>query len=259
MILTSLVKVLRAAGISQGDTICVSSDIAKLGIPREIKPDIRQYGMDALTNLYIDTLLFVLGKSGTLVMPTFTYSACEGEVFDVALSPSKVGMLTEAFRQYPNTVRSEHPIFSFAFNGRMAKQLAEVQSFDCFGKNSLFDRLHKLNAKYLLLGVNMWQGSTYVYYSEQKYGVSYRFMKNFLAEICHGCDFKLVLTPYFVRNNDIGYEDDWQQLQADSIKEEISTEIPFMAGKIIAHNAVTIDAFIQQKLTVKPEYLIRYL
>lgn len=258
MILASLVDALSLAGISEGDILYVSSDISKLGIPAEVKPEIKQKGMTALTDMYIETLLYVLGESGTLIMPTFTYSACENELFDVANSSSTVGLLTEAFRQSQNTTRSEHPIFSCAFYGKHASSLAKVQNFDCFGEDSLYDRLYKLKAKYLMLGVNMWQGSTYVYYSEQKYGVPYRYMKNFDATISDGCKKKTVITPYFVRDYDFGYEDAWETLQQDSIEQGVTRITQFLAGKILVHDAKSIDLFIQQKLTVNPDYLIRF-
>lgn len=258
MILASLVDALHSAGVGEGDILYVSSDIAKLGIPAEVKPEIKQKGMAALTNMYIDTLLSVIGESGTLIMPTFTYSACDNKVFEVSTTPSTVGMLTEAFRQSPDTIRSEHPIFSCAFYGKQASTLAKVQNFDCFGENSLYDRLHKLEAKYLMLGVNMWQGSTYVYYSEQKRDVPYRYMKDFDATIDDGVGKKNVITPYFVRDYDVGYEDAWEALQEDSLDQGITKSATFLAGKLLVHNATDIDLFIQEKLNEDLEYLIRY-
>lgn len=259
MIYQPLVDVLQKLGVKQGDILCVSSDIAKLGIPAEVKPLFRTKGMQALTDTYIQTLLSVVGESGTLIMPTFTYSACEGQVFDVNNTASTVGMLTEAFRHYPGTVRNEHPIFSFAIHGKLGSELSTMETFDCFGKHSLYDKLHALEAKYLLLGVNMWQGSTYVYYSEQKHRVPYRYMKNFEGTIVDGTLTKNVTTPYFVRDYAVGYEDAWECLQQESLEQGITQTAPFLAGKVLIHDAVAIDQLIQAKLANNPEYLIRYV
>lgn len=54
--------------------------------------------------------------AGVLLVPTFTYSPMAGECFDPALTPSKVGLMTEVFRQRDGVARTLDPIFSVAID-----------------------------------------------------------------------------------------------------------------------------------------------
>ena len=77
----NIVDALYKVGIKRGDTICVHSELLKFGIfklPRE------EY-MQA----YIDALLEVIGEEGTLLMPTFSYSFCKGEIYDIENTKDK--------------------------------------------------------------------------------------------------------------------------------------------------------------------------
>ena len=77
-------------------------------------------------NLLFDALDEVLGPKGTIVIPTFTYSATKGKPFIVEETPSTVGDLTEFFRKQPGVLRSCDPIFSVAVRGSKAEEFADV-------------------------------------------------------------------------------------------------------------------------------------
>ena len=125
----------------------------------EVTPDIAVFGKLAVRDrkFLLDTLVDVLkecvGKNGTIIMPTFTYSFCKGEVFDVDNSKSTVGILTEHFRSLPAVKRTQQPIFSCAVYGKKQEYYLNV-SKDSFGKGSIFEKLHKDNGKILFLGAD---------------------------------------------------------------------------------------------------------
>ena len=76
------------------------------------------------------------------------------------------------------SIRSFHPIYSFAGIGPESKSLFRNISKSSFGKGSVFERLHRINAKILFFNLNF-ALCTYVHYVEQKKGVSYRYLKEF--------------------------------------------------------------------------------
>jgi len=54
----------------------------------------------------------------TICLPTFTFSFCNGEDYDVQASRSKMGALNEYIRKLPGTIRSIDPLMSNALIGR---------------------------------------------------------------------------------------------------------------------------------------------
>ncbi|WP_139452362.1 AAC(3) family N-acetyltransferase [Campylobacter armoricus] len=163
-----LIKAFENLGIKKGDILCVHTELFNFGIPLLPRNEFLQ--------TIIDCFFEVIGKEGTLIMPTFTYSFCKNEVYDKLNSPTKMGALNEYFRKRGGVKRTNDPIFSFAIKG--AKQdlfLKDTKS--CFGKNCVYDVLWKNNGKYMLFG--SYTGHTFTHYAEEEYGVEYRYFKNF--------------------------------------------------------------------------------
>jgi aminoglycoside 3-N-acetyltransferase len=79
----------------------------------------------------------VLGPTGTLVMPTFTYSIPQWgrSGFDHAMSPSRTGRITETLRLRSGAIRSDHPTHSFVAWGAGAEE-ATANHLDAVGKRS---------------------------------------------------------------------------------------------------------------------------
>lgn len=259
MIIQSLLSSLKKVGIKPGDLLCVSSDVAKLGIPEDLKDLVKANGITFILDSYIDTLRESVGSEGALFFPTFTYSGTKKEVFDPEKTKSTVGVLTEHFRKQPAVFRSLHPIFSVAGVGKNAKEILESVGEDCFDEKSFYGRLHQLDGKYLMLGIGMGRGSTYVYYSEQKYKVPYRYFKNFDCVVHQNGEDIQRICSYNVRNYEINYQDDWEQLEADSISEGITLSAEFNGAPLLSHKAREIDALIGRKLKASTNYLIKLL
>ena len=97
---------------------------------------------------FIETFKKIIGDKGLLIMPTFTYSPFESEVYNINLSKSTVGALTEYFRTRDGVKRSKHPIFSFACWGYNASKFLDFKNYNCFGRESLFGKMYDLNTKY---------------------------------------------------------------------------------------------------------------
>lgn len=104
----------------------------------------------------VEALLRVLGPSGTLLVPTFTYSFSsigEWPPFDYEKTPSLVGKITEAVRLHPQAVRSFHPTHSVAAIGPRAVHLTRGHlASSPLGPGSPFHRLAQWGGDVMLLG-----------------------------------------------------------------------------------------------------------
>lgn len=164
-------EALARAGVGAGDTLCLHVDAL---VTAQFPP----MPVGDRYDLLIDAILDHLGRDGTLVMPTFTYSFGRGEIFSVARSPSTVGAITEHFRRRKGVLRSANPMFSFAACGRDAEAYANSDAEDCFGVETAFSLLHRRNAVLACLGCSF-DRTTFVHYIEQSAGVDYRSFKMF--------------------------------------------------------------------------------
>lgn len=107
----------------------------------------------------------VIGPSGTLILPTFSFAgggvygtiSDENYIFDLETEPSYVGKISETFRKQLDTVRSVHPTHSVAAWGKDAdfivQQHADLGSN--WGKGTPFGKMLDLNVKMIGLGVTL--------------------------------------------------------------------------------------------------------
>jgi aminoglycoside 3-N-acetyltransferase len=133
-----LIALLRDLGFNPGATVMVHSSFSHI---RRRVPDISPSKLIAL-------LQDLIGPEGTLLMPTFPFQGAQGEYadkyprFDVQNTPSKVGILTEVFRQMQGVVRSKHPTHPVAAWGRHASEIVSTHHLGpTFGVTSPFYRL----------------------------------------------------------------------------------------------------------------------
>lgn len=196
------VEALKIAGICYGDTVCVHSNFLRFG---------RILGSrDEFFGAIKDAFLSVLGEAGTLIVPTFSYSFCRGEVYDKNSSKCTVGAFGEYFRKISSVYRTDCPIFSHAVLGANMDKF-KLYNDDCFGTNSAFATLHKMGGKIVLLGLNG-EGFTFNMYAEQNAGVSYRYFKDFSGEIIDENGLKSQKSvKYFVRDIAINPQADRQK------------------------------------------------
>ena len=82
-----LIQKLSYLGLSEGDTVFISSNIIALGKIDKIE---NKYDY---CELYFEALMSVLGKSGTIVVPTYTSQvARNGEKFILEQTKSHMGI-----------------------------------------------------------------------------------------------------------------------------------------------------------------------
>lgn len=199
MILERLANEWQEAGIAQGDTVLIHSNlkrtlrrITKLGL--EISPDV-----------ILDSFLEAIGSSGTLLLPLFNFDFTKGTAFDYKNTPSQMGILTEVARRHPKVIRTGHPIYSFAVIGNQSEKFREVNNFSGYGEDSPFAILHKMNGKIAVLDLSDQNSMTFYHYIEEMKSVSYRYHKTFTGEYTDLNGHEEVRTyGLFVRNIDAG-------------------------------------------------------
>lgn len=130
------------------------------------------------TSVFWNTLIEHLGKEGTIIVPTFTYSIGKKKIFNNLKSKSEVGQFSEDFRKYFSEKRSLDPIFSVGVYGKKKDIINKVKFRNSFGKNSIFDYMFKKNVKIICLGCEL-EVVTFFHYIEQFIKVPYRKFKEF--------------------------------------------------------------------------------
>lgn len=166
----SLADELRRCGMAEGQTVLVHMAMSKLNWVVG--------GAQAVIMAFLD----VLGKDGTLMMPTHTlYNIDPAEwnhppvpeswiqtirdhtpAYDPRTSPTlQMGTVPELFRTWPGAFRSAHPATSFAALGPNAHYLIDDHPLeDETGDGSPIGRLYDLNGEVLLLGVEHWNNTS---------------------------------------------------------------------------------------------------
>ena len=147
-------KYLLNAGLKKGDVVMVHSSLGRIG-----------YVEDG-ANTLIDTFLDIIGKEGTLVMPTFSSPKFDEKnklyIFDVKRTRAYTGKVPETFRQRKGTLRSLSPMHSVAAYGKKAEWITKdhEKCDNSFAMKGPFGKLYKLNAKIFLIGVDQLANSS---------------------------------------------------------------------------------------------------
>ncbi len=123
----------------------------------------------------------------TICFPTFTFSFCNGEDYNVQTSRSRMGALNEYIRGLPESVRSEDPLMSTVIVGQ-DHDLVHNLGKDSIGANSTFDKLHRRGSgvKFLFFGVTVSECFTYTHYVEESLNTPYRYNRAFSGQITNG-------------------------------------------------------------------------
>jgi len=165
---------LKEVGAHECDILFVHTDVAFGALNPELKR--KQY----LGYLY--EILQELNV-GTLVFPTFTFSFCNKEIYDVKNSRTSMGALNEYIRKQPGVVRSIDPILSMIAVGDKANMFEKVGK-SSLGINSGYDILHQQEkVKFLFFGAEIGECFTYIHYVEDIMRVPYRFDMHFSGTI----------------------------------------------------------------------------
>ena len=163
IIKSDLARDLTLLGLEKGDTVMVHTSLKNIGY------------VCGGAQTVIEALIEVVGLEGTIMMPTQSWKnldpqtgvhwdADESEwdiirenwpAYKKNLTPTNtMGAVAEMFRQWPGSIRTDHPARSFCAWGKHAEYLTENHSLsNIFGEGSPLAKLYELDAKVLLIGV----------------------------------------------------------------------------------------------------------
>ncbi|NVM18875.1 MAG: AAC(3) family N-acetyltransferase [Candidatus Lokiarchaeota archaeon] len=162
--ITSLKRDFEALGVKPGATIIMHSSLSKIG-----------WTVGGAVSV-IRAIMQTITSEGTLVMPTFSGANSEPSkwesppvpkswwdtirkempAYEPNITPTRgMGTIVETFRNWPNVLRSNHPMSSFAAWGKNAKFITETHDLiGDLGEGSPISRLYDLDGQILLIGVN---------------------------------------------------------------------------------------------------------
>jgi aminopeptidase-like protein/aminoglycoside N3'-acetyltransferase len=172
---------LRSVGVAKGDTLYCHVSLDALGA---FEPTDNELASAHL----LSCLLEAVGEYGTILVPTYTFSFCRQEEFNITKSPTQKGPWStsteflEFFRRDPRAVRSRDPIYSVAGMGPRAKELLLDLPNTCFGKGSIHHRLVQVGGKICTIGVGL-QELTFLHHVEEMADVPSRFKKLYTGYI----------------------------------------------------------------------------
>ena len=155
---------LQDIGVARGDALLLHSGFS------------RYSGFAGNASDVIDTLLDVLGDEGQLLMMSMPYGGSSeryvatNPVFDVARTPSAVGLISEAFRRRAGVVRSLSPLHPVLAHGPLAAWITadhDQSGYSC-GKGSPFERFLSLDGKFLFFDAP-YASLTFMHYVEDRY------------------------------------------------------------------------------------------
>ena len=151
-------------GIRPGDSVLVHSGFH------------RASGFTGTPSDIVEALLNVVGTDGNLLMLSIPYRGSsqkytEGDpLFDVARTPSSVGLISEVFRRRSDVLRSLSPLHPVLACGPLAAWLVadhEKCAHSC-GTGSPFERFLNLGGKFLFFDAKF-SSLTFMHYVEHHY------------------------------------------------------------------------------------------
>ena len=176
---SDLRQALGKLGVASGDTVLVHSSFDAFegfkGKPTDV----------------LAMLQALVGSQGVVMMPTMTFGGTAVDyartrpLFDVARTPSRMGLLTELFRRSPGVARSVHPTHPVAIWGADAQELAaghHLALTPC-GAGTPFEALLNRQGKIVLLGTDI--GVLTFYHALEEFIEAELLVKPFTEEVFH--------------------------------------------------------------------------
>lgn len=247
-----IVVSLRACGISPGDVIFIHSNMGFFGLLKEAVSPIDYY------RLFKQAIFEVIGSEGTLVVPTFSYSFCRKQNFDLKNTPGVCGFLSEQVRQDSDAYRSCDANFSVAAIGVESEFFTHNADPYSFGENSFFARFLAKGGKFC--NFNFDAGSTFLHYVERVLKVPYRFDKGFTGSIiCDGkvSDQKKTFYHFCCDLNIPNHTPVFEKFDRLAKQQKLAITANLGRGQIVSISAQDTFDLIEQELKRDGNFLIR--
>lgn len=237
-------KGLRKIGITKGDLIFCHSSLFAFKIFDNKKV------LKLCESIY-ESFFEVIGSSGTLVVPTFTYSISNNQPYYEGKSKQICGLFSQYVRDKKDSLTYNDPNVSVAVTGKLKKKLTTSPTINAYGKNSFFDRFVKLKGK--ICNINLDAASTFLHYFERKNKVKYRYDKRFYGLK----ENKKVVSVLYVRKLSKKYEVNFRKFHREAKKNKYFKS--FLIGDCCV-GSIDIDSvekIVQQNLKKDKNFLVK--
>lgn len=213
----ALRHILKQLGVTAGDRIMLAIDMGKIPLPA-YSASLTHEGFRERERLWcqfvLDALLDNLTPSGTLLVPSFSYTCSQAKSKYISeTTPSENGPFTNFVRMQPKAIRSLHPIFSLTGIGHDAVSLLSNIGSAAFGATSPFARFNKYQIKFLFLGVELQTSITFAHHMEQVAGCPHRYNKVFDVSVIQSNTNLLGSWCAYVAYRGLNYFPDFSGLQ----------------------------------------------
>ena len=197
-------------------------------------------------------------KNSTVLIPSFTYSYCKNQIFDMLNSQGKVGLVNEAVRSKNKTGRTSDPIFSHVCLGKnINDNFYSVGDIECFGSNSLYNYMFDNNCFISFLAAPF-NTMTEIHYIEKILDVNYRFDKTFIGNtIDVKGNVHKTKVKYFCRDLTLNRSTDLSSLEEDLKKEKLIKSYYFKGLNLKGVFFKDLFEFVEKKIKNDYYYLTR--
>lgn len=198
----------KESGIEEGDVVLVHSSLSRF-----IKFN-KDMGKPLTPSIILESFIRAVGSIGTLIFPTYNFDFTKGKPFDIKNTKSETGALTEAARLHPDSVRTGHPLFSFAVIGFHKDRFEGLYNYSAFGKDSPFAILLELDGKIAALDVAGENCMTFYHHAEEMENAPNRYHKIFRGQyIDYDGTESIREFNLFARNLEMGVETDVKPME----------------------------------------------
>ncbi len=236
-------------GIKKGDSVFIHSNIGFFGALKNANNKEEYY------QSFKKALSEALGKEGTIIVPTFSYSFCNKEGFNVKTTKGVCGVFSEQLRLDPEAFRSEDANFSVAAVGRLASFFTEDAPEFSFGPGSFWDKF--LKNKGIFCNFNFDAASTFIHYVERTLKVPYRYDKPFPGIIVNseGKAEKRVFYHFVYDLNTPELIANFERFSSLVLEKNIATTSNLGKGQITKISAENVYDFIETQIKSEPYFL----
>jgi len=251
--LAALKKKFLGLGVKKSSTLIVCADVLKFLIL--VKKDKASIKLDD----FIDLLIEIVGKKGTLIFYSFNWDFFNGKIFDLKNSKSFSGEISNCALKRKEFKRSKNPVYSLLVYGKYQSKICNMKHIDCFNEVSPFGFLLNKNTKCLFFDLDYKNAAfPFFHVAEQKIKVYYRFFKKFSGKISDGKIVKKTYIKMFVRKNNYKITTIYSEKTDDILRKKKALNIDnFFDIKVSLLNIKKLYMLTLKQLSIEEKMFLR--
>jgi len=245
-IINSLLKV----GLEKNDNVFIHSNLGFFGKLENANKSAEYCA------IFKESIFEIIGDEGTLVVPTFSYSYCNNQVFDPKKNSSVCGIFPEFIRNDTSSKRSLDANFSIAAIGKNINYFTENCTTHSFDKNSFWERFLSKNGKFC--NFNFDSGSTFLHYVEKLLKVPYRYDKKFSGKsIVNNTVIENSFIHFVYDKSNPNHEPNFEKFHKKACEKKMVKISNLGKGQVICISAKDTLDIIFEEIKTEPDFLIK--